>query len=133
MASYDSPGFTDMTPAGPVNQHTGAPGSGPTVYPSADSIPDSLAAGTVGSTAVVTPFSGSLVNADVVHVGAADTLSGPQADQYSGSDPDGFLGLTGDQAGHSGAGTGHVSSPGNPNAIPVGDLASQVSAARVHS
>jgi hypothetical protein len=75
-----------------------------------------LSVGTHGSTAVVTPVGGSLVNADAVSVGASDTLAGPQADSYSGPDGDRLTGVPGDFLGQTGAGMGHAGQVQHPNA-----------------
>jgi hypothetical protein len=106
MASYDQPGFQDRTPAGPVVQSTGAPGS-----PSAGAVPDTDSAagvegGTIGSSAVVTPPGGSLVNADRVEVSPADVLVSSQALSY-GPARDPLTGV-GAELGQTGAGAGHT-------------------------
>ena len=115
MASYDSPGWVDRTPGGPVVQGTGAPGSAPGPFPATDSVPGSLAAGTSPTSAVVTPYAGSLVNADRVPVGPRDTLAGSQADQY-GPSPDPLTGI-GAELGQTGAGmgSGHTVHPNSTN------------------
>ena len=113
MASYDSPGFMDKTPYGPVSETTGAPGSQPGPYPATDSVPDSLSAGTLGANAVVTPPGGSLVNADRVEVHPWDTLAGTQAKVYS-SAQDPLTGI-GAALGQTGAGMGSTTSK-HPNA-----------------
>jgi hypothetical protein len=130
MASYDSPGYVDRTPAGPVSQHTGAPGSGPQAFPDAAAAPSR---GTIGDSALVIPSGASTVNGDRVQVSPLDTLSGPQADLYSGADVNTLSSITGDMAGHSGAGAGTVQGAGNPNAAPIGSLAAQIQAARRRS
>lgn len=114
MASYDSPGFQDRTPFGPVTQSTGAPGSSPGPYPATDSIPDSLSGGTIGNQAVVVPVSASVVNADKVAVSAADTLIGSQKLAY-GPDRDLLTGL-GSELGVTGAGLGSAGAHSHPNA-----------------
>jgi hypothetical protein len=114
MASYDSPGFVDRTPAGVVVQQTGAPGSAPAANPATDPIPGSLSGGTIGNHAVVVPVSGSLVNADRVTVGSSDTLVGSEAYAY-GPNQDPLTGIGAD-LGQTGAGMGHVTGPAHPNA-----------------
>jgi hypothetical protein len=59
----------------------------------------------VGNSAVVVPVSTSLVNADRVNVGPADTLAGQQAAAY-GPDRDPLTGI-GAALGQTGAGMGH--------------------------
>jgi hypothetical protein len=114
IASYDSPGFVDRTPAGVVTESTGAPGSPSAAYPATDSIPDSLSGGTIDNNAVVVPSGASLVNADRVTVGPADTLVGAEASAY-GPSPDPLTGIGAD-LGQTGAGMGHVRGPSHPNA-----------------
>ena len=114
MGSYDSPGFQDKTPFGPVNEHTGAPGSSPRPYPGTDSIPDSLSSGTSMTSAVVTPAGGSLVNADRVDVSPSDTLVGAEASTY-GPAKDPLTGI-GAELGQTGAGMGHAGQVQHPNA-----------------
>jgi hypothetical protein len=105
MASYDSPGYGDRTPAGPVAQTTGVTGSQPTQVPDASAEPGR---GTVGSSALVVPVSGSVINGDRVEVGPMDTLVGHQADVYSGADADPLSGLAGNLLGTTGLGRGKV-------------------------
>jgi hypothetical protein len=112
VGSYDSPGFTDRTPAGVVVQHTGAGGTQPSGVPDTSAEPGT---GTVGFSALVVPVSGSVINGDRVQVGAADTNVGRQQDLYSGSDGDLIAGIPGDYLGFTGAGQGHVMGPSHPN------------------
>lgn len=113
MASYDSPGFQDRTPAGPVPRMTGASGSSPGPYPATDSVPDSLSGGTIGNQAVVVPSGASVVNADRVTVGPSDTLVGAEAYAY-GPDRDPLTGIGAD-LGQTGAGMGSTMAM-HPNA-----------------
>lgn len=106
MSNYDSPAYMDKTPAGVVNESTGLSGSDPGPYPPTDSIPDSLSSGTSMTSAVVTPASSSLVNADRVDVGPLDTLAGTQAKVY-GASPDPLTGL-GAELGQTGIGGAHT-------------------------
>jgi hypothetical protein len=114
MGSYDSPGFQDRTPFGPVTQSTGAPGSTPGPFAPTDSLPDTLESGTHGNNAVVVPPGASLANADQVTVSASDTLVGQQADSY-GPNRDPLTGIGGD-LGQTGAGLGHAGQVAHPNA-----------------
>ena len=112
MASYDSPGHRDPIPGYPDFQsHDSgmtAPGSPSLGMGDTDSASASLKAGTVGSTAVITPVGGSLVNADVVQVSPVDAVATGQADSYGPSrDP---LNGVGSDLGQTGAGMGHTTS-----------------------
>jgi hypothetical protein len=113
MGSYDSPSWTDRTPAGVVAQTTGLGGSQPTEVPDASAEPGR---GTIGNSALVVPVSGSVINGDRVTVGPLDTLVGHQADVYSGSDGDPISGLPGDYLGQTGIGKGHVLGGGGQRA-----------------
>ena len=116
MASYDSPGYTDRTPGGPVNQQGfSAPGS--TLPPRPDTsapISDRVEQGTLGNNAVIAPVGASLANADIVPVGPLDTLMPPQASMYDDS-ADPLSGVVG--VGVTGAGLGNVSSPHHPSSM----------------
>jgi hypothetical protein len=107
---------------------TGAPGSQATGLPDASALPDT--AGTHGDSAFITPVLDSIVSGDRVTVGPLDTLVGGQADLYGGTDPNLLSSVPGVQAGNTGAGVGSVQGAGNPNAVPIGDLSSQINAAR---
>jgi hypothetical protein len=129
MASYDSSGFQDMTPAGPVIEFTGAAGS-PTLgaLPDTDSAGAAAELGTIGSSAFVVPNFGSLVNGVRVNISPSDSLVSSQAGVY-GAAADPLTGI-GSELGSSGAGEGAVAGPRHPNAQSVGSLASQIEAAR---
>jgi hypothetical protein len=128
MGSYDSPGFQDTTPAGPVNEHTGAPGSQPTGFIDASAYTD--VAGTHGSSAFVSPGFDSIALGSRVTVSPVDVLVPSQADLYAGGDANPLSAVPGDLAGQSGAGAGRVRGGGNPNAEPAGSLADQIASAQ---
>lgn len=117
MASYDSPGFTDTTPAGPVNaQGYGAPGSAPQGLPDTSGpLGDRVQQGTVGNSAVVYGTYDSLATADVVTVGSRDTLIPTEADLYGGGDANPLSGMPGSAVGSTGAGVGRTMAR-HPNA-----------------
>jgi hypothetical protein len=105
MASYDSPGYANLTPAGRVAQSTGAgAGSG---APLAD--PPEAGAVTVG----VTRFGGGSYDQVSVTVDSDDVLTAAQAAAY---DRMGLTGVT--RVGVTGAGEGHVVTPRHPSAAP---------------
>lgn len=114
MASYDSPGFQDRTPAGAVTQSTGAPGTPSPGMADTDSAGAGLQAGTIGNSALITPYGGSLVNADRVTVDPSDVLVSTQADSY-GPNRDPLTGIGAD-LGQTGAGQGTVNTPPHPTA-----------------
>jgi hypothetical protein len=109
VASYDSPGFADWYPGGQAPPGTGAPGSAPGGgVETSTPLSDRVQAGTTGSSAVITPYGGSLVNADIVSVGPRDTLVPGEADLYAGGDANPLSGVTGDAVGYTGAGLGRT-------------------------
>lgn len=130
MASYDSPGGVSNPMPGlqGVDRLLAAPGTPTVGAGDTDSASMAAEAGTHGNSAfVVNPY-GSLVTGDRVEVGPSDVLVSSQVASY-GPTPDPLTGIGG-QLGHTGAGEGHVAAVGNPNAVPIGDLSSQISAAR---
>lgn len=109
MGSYDSPGFVDRTPGGVVVESTGAPGTASVgAGGDTDAAGASLQTGTVGNSALITPYGGSLINADRVEVSPADALVGSQADSY-GPNKDPLTGI-GSDLGQAGAGMGNTTS-----------------------
>jgi hypothetical protein len=126
MAGYDSQGFVERLPGfggqGYVSWQTAAGSQAENVPDTSRPLSDQIQRGTVGSTAVITPAGGSLVNADVVQVGPLDTLVPRQADQYSGPDVNVLGGASGDAVGHTGVEQGaapllvnQASPAGHPN------------------
>lgn len=112
MARYDSPGFMDQTPGGPVGQQGfTSPGTAP---PSEGA---STSAGypppTDAATATVTIPGASTVNADRIPVSPLDTLVPAEADSY-GRSPDPLTGI-GRELGETGAGQGAPRGPHHPN------------------
>ena len=105
MASYDSPGFQDRTPAGPVNQSTGAPGS--------EGVSASDTAGAViGSAQPRSVLFAPSVPVPEVRVHAGDT-TGFSDDQPIHQSP---LLPHAAEASSTGAGDGNVVTPHHPNA-----------------
>lgn len=107
MGGYDSVGWVDETPGGPVHaEGYGAPGSVP------PGLGVDAGAGGVerdaGRQVVVSVVGASLVNADTFRVGDSDTLVPAESVGYGqGSDvltgvPAGFLGRTSDGRGSAG-------------------------------
>jgi hypothetical protein len=111
VASYDSPGFVDKIPGGTVTESTGAPGSSVSSTDT-DSTTPAQEAGTIGNSAMVSPYASSLVNATRVEVDPVDVLLTGQADVYD-DHPDRLTGVTG--IGTTGAGLGSASHNPHPN------------------
>ena len=108
MARYDSPGYHNLMPGIPDRDESmTAPGS-PAPYP----VPDIT--GTTPTSALVTPYGSGYQNADRVAVAPDMTQVPAQTDLYAGQDANPLSGVLGDQAGHTGAGTGAVHDP-HPN------------------
>jgi hypothetical protein len=131
MASYDSPGFAEQLPGLVFGRDPAmtAPGSSsPGAIPDTDSAGVSAEAGTVGNSALVVPNFGSVVNGDRVTVSPDDVLVSTQALSY-GPAVDPLTGI-GAALGDTGAGSGHVQAPGNPNVVGVPPMGSQVAQAR---
>jgi hypothetical protein len=110
MARYDSPGYQNLGPAGPVHQSTVAgSGSGsPQSYPVADP----------ASRPLIVALGMSLPAADLVSVGPDDTQVPRQTDLFTGTDANPLSEVSGDAVGHTTPdpyGVSHVH-PRNPNA-----------------
>ena len=73
-------------------------------------------------TVLITPYGGSLINADRVQVSPADVLVSTQADQLApGGGGDRLTGLDGSFLGQTGSGMGHVHGPSHPNSANPGE------------
>ncbi len=114
MSSYDQPGFRPPTvwaPGGFDAHGDAMTALGSVLPPMPDTsapLSDRIEQGTLGSSAVITPVGGSLVNADIVPVGPLDTLVPAEAATY-GATPDPLTGI-GSELGLTGAGSGHTTS-----------------------
>jgi hypothetical protein len=117
MAGYDSPGWVDRTPGGPVNTQafTGAGSSPPEPPDTSGALGDRVQRGTVGNSAVISVPGASLANADIVTVGPRDTLIPSEAQSYGGG-PDPLTGI-GAELGQTGAGAGSAGHFAHPNSM----------------